>query len=81
MARIFLLLAFVVLVFLAWSYTRRRLVVSRRTGGQKRDPNAPVAMIECPQCGTHFPEDEAVLGDGRRYCSERCRNKARTARH
>ena len=35
------------------------------------------AMIECPECGAYFPEDEAVLGDGKAYCSERCRKKAR----
>ena len=34
----------------------------------------------CPQCGTHFPEDEAVLGDGVAYCSERCRKAARTGK-
>ena len=34
-------------------------------------------MIECPECGAYFPEDEAVLGDGKAYCSERCRKKAR----
>ena len=28
-------------------------------------------------CGTHFPKEEAVLGNGVAYCSEKCRGEAR----
>lgn len=73
------LLAVVVYVAIVFARSRRssdedRPVVRRST---KKDPRAPVAMIKCPECGTHFPEDEAVLGDGVAYCSERCRKAAR----
>lgn len=36
-----------------------------------------VRMVKCPVCGTHFPEDESVLGDGVAFCSEKCRKAAR----
>ena len=34
-------------------------------------------MLQCPVCGTHFPKEEAVLGNGVAYCSEKCRGEAR----
>lgn len=73
------LLAVVVYVAIVFARSRRsrddERTVVRRNG--RKDPREPVAMIECPECGTHFPEDEAVLGDGVAYCSERCRKAAR----
>ncbi len=81
MSRIVFWVLLAAAIYLAIVFAR-----SRRTSGEKRkisrksDPRAPVAMIECPQCGTHFPEDEAVLGDGVAYCSERCRKAARTGK-
>lgn len=79
MTKILFWLGVIAAAYLAWTMSRRMRRVTREEGGRKakRDPNAPVAMIECPWCGTHFPEDEAVLGDGKSYCSERCRNAAR----
>ncbi len=45
---------------------------------KKKSPKkTTVRMCECPVCKTHFPEDEAVLGSGVKYCSEACRTKAR----
>lgn len=43
-----------------------------------RDQNqTTVKMVRCPVCGAHFPENEAVLGGGVRYCSEACRRVAK----
>ena len=36
----------------------------------------PQPMLQCPVCGTHFPKEEAVLGNGVAYCSEKCRGEA-----
>ncbi len=36
-----------------------------------------IRLCGCPVCKTHFAEEEAVLGDGVKYCSEACRAKAR----
>ena len=40
----------------------------------------PRPMLQCPVCGTHFPKEEAVLGNGVAYCSEKCRGEARRSR-
>lgn len=60
-------------------YSLIRMARSGRTFGKKEkiDRHFAVRMCECPICGMHFPEDEAVLGSGVKYCSEACRSKAR----
>lgn len=78
MTKVLFWIAVVAVAYFAWMFSKRCKSVSKaEKTSQQKDPNAPTAMIECAQCGTHFPEDEAVLGDGVRYCSERCRTKAR----
>ena len=79
MSKILFWVVIAVVVYLAVVFARSRRSREERCPAvrRRRDPRAPVAMIECPQCGTHFPEDEAVLGDGVAYCSERCRKAAR----
>ncbi len=80
MSRIVFWILLAVVVYLAIVFARsRRAPQEKRKIVRKKSPREPVAMIECPQCGTHFPEDEAVLGEGVAYCSERCRRAARRA--
>lgn len=35
-----------------------------------------IKMCRCPECGTRFPETEAVMGAGDIFCSKECRDKA-----
>ena len=62
---------------------RRREAADREARREQRRAEAarkigvPVPMKTCPVCGTHFPENEAVLGEGVAYCSEKCRGAAR----
>lgn len=60
-------------------YALIRTALSARKPTKKKRSKIPfvVHMCECSVCGTHFPEDEAVLGAGVKYCSEACRAKAR----
>lgn len=79
MGRILFWVVLAVALYVAFAFARSRR--STRVGhdqkGKKAKNKFPTAMIECPECGAYFPEDEAVLGDGKAYCSERCRKKAR----
>lgn len=81
MGRILFWVVLAVVLYVAFAFARgrrsSRVNDKRRADGRSRQP---AAMIECPQCGTYFPEDEAVLGDGKAYCSERCRKKARACK-
>lgn len=60
-------------------YALFRMALGTRKPKKTKRTKIPfvVRMCECPICGTHFPEDEAVLGAGVKYCSEACRAKAR----
>lgn len=79
MGRILFWVILAVVVFAAISFARsRRSPQSDGEVGKSRKSGFPAPMIECPECGTYFPENEAVLGDGKAYCSERCRKKARS---
>lgn len=81
MSKILFFVGLIAVMYIAWTISRRSQRVERQESTRKKkSANDPVCMIECPVCGTHFPEDEAVLGDGERYCSEKCRNKARRDR-
>jgi uncharacterized protein len=37
-------------------------------------------MVRCDYCGLHVPENEALLSDGRRYCSQEHRRLDRLPR-
>lgn len=72
----FLLLAIAIYFAIVWARRNRgesKTTESARTNSRK----FPVTMISCAHCGLHFPEDEAVLGDGKKFCSEKCRKAHR----
>lgn len=71
------ILAIVLYVAFAFARGRRSSRVSNSKQQDGKKSRFMSAMIECPECGAYFPEEEAVLGDGKAYCSERCRKKAR----
>lgn len=50
---------------------------ARREAQAAAAAQTPQPMLQCPVCGTHFPKEEAVLGNGVAYCSEKCRGEAR----
>lgn len=64
--RILLLIAAIVLVFMiVRTLVRKPLGRSR----QKQPPLTSGNMVRCDYCGLHVPDNEALLFDGRRYCS------------
>ena len=81
MGRILFWVILIAAIFAAVAFARGRRNASvenqKAKSGKKSGSGFMKAMIECPECGAYFPEDEAVLEDGKAYCSERCRKKAR----
>ena len=80
MGRIVFWLGLIALIYLAIVLVRKRRVrdvaAEKKARGMTED--RVLRMIQCPVCGTHFPADEAVMGQGVRYCSEKCRSRARS---
>lgn len=80
MGRILFWVILAVLLYIAFAFARKRRSARVESDKQQDGKRSRFmsAMIECPECGAYFPEEEAVLGDGNAYCSERCRKKARS---
>lgn len=78
MGRIVFFLILVVLLVGAVIWNRRnRIRRDQREAEVLPRSQSPIPMIHCPVCGCAFPKNEAVLGDGVAYCSEKCRRAAR----
>lgn len=78
MGRIVFFLILIVLLVGAVIWNRRKRVVrSKEEIEVLPRSQAPIPMVHCPVCGCAFPKNEAVLGDGVAYCSEKCRQAAR----
>lgn len=78
MGRILFWLGLAALIYAAIVVARSKRKRSYRSELRtKQAERSSVRMLQCTVCGTHFPEDEAVLGDGRSFCSEKCRTAAR----
>jgi uncharacterized protein len=65
MARLFLILAIILLAVLLWRSLYNK--VEKRTTSRKF---AARDMIRCDYCGLHVPDDQIVRLDGRHYCSK-----------
>jgi len=70
MARLLMLVAIVVLIYL--------LVRSfRKAAPASRDDQNVENMVRCSQCGVHFPKGESFFSDGRYFCSIEHRDEYR----
>lgn len=64
-----LLVVVLALALLGW------LLFGRSRRGQRRGRDAPApsppleGMVACAHCGVHLPASEALLANGRSYCS------------
>ena len=65
---IFKILIVGVLVYIAY-----RLYIGKKNGG-KNIEEIEDTLVECPSCGTFIAKDEAILSNGRYYCSQKCLN-------
>lgn len=75
MSRLFLLLAIAIVVVLLYRGLRMR----KQTRQAAALRSAPQNMIRCEYCGTHIPQDRAVIANGHPYCCEAHRASAQSA--
>jgi len=66
MAKLLLLVLIGVVVYTLWKKAQSG---PRPASPSGRANPAPEAMLECARCGVHFPAGEAVMRDGKAYCS------------
>lgn len=39
---------------------------------KKRNEEITDTMVECPKCGTYTSKDDAILSNGKYFCSKEC---------
>ena len=39
---------------------------------QKKNEEITDTMVECPKCGTYTSKDDAILSNGKYFCSKEC---------
>ncbi len=72
---IFKILAVLVVLFLVYIVFFKK---NREESIKNKDNNEAEqitdTMVECPKCGTYVSKDEAILSNGKYYCSKECLN-------
>lgn len=68
--KIVALLAVLFLVYILF-FKKTRESETQRSGKKHNEPLEDV-MEECPTCGTYVSKKEAILSNGRYYCSKEC---------
>jgi len=65
MAKLLLIVLIGVVVYALWKKSQS----NARPAASGRANAPPEAMMQCARCGVHFPAGEAVMRDGKSYCS------------
>ena len=67
---IFKILAFLVVIFLVYILFFKK----NREANIKDKKNEEIAdtMVECPKCKTYVAKDDAILSNGKYFCSKEC---------
>ena len=66
---IFKILAFGIVVYLIYKF----FIAKKGKNGDNE--MIEDTMVACPTCGTYISKDEAILSNGKYFCSQKCLNK------
>ena len=68
---IFKILAVVAVVFLVYIVFFKK---NREESLKNKDKYEEITdtLVECPSCGTYVSKDEAILSNGKYFCSKEC---------
>lgn len=67
---IFKILAFLAVLFLVYLVFFKKARENKNQDG-KYDQITDT-LVECPKCGTYVSKDDAILSNGKYYCSKEC---------
>lgn len=71
-------IAFVVVLFLIYIVffkKNREIGTKSDKKSDKKQDTIEDIMVECPTCSTYVSKDEAILSNGKFYCSKECLGK------
>lgn len=69
--KILAVIVVLVLVYMVFFKKNRESEISRQNKEDKYDQITDT-LVECPTCGTYISKDEAILSNGKYFCSQGC---------
>ena len=68
---IFKLLALMVVIFLVYIvFFKKKRELDKKNNDKYEEITD--TLVECPKCGTYVSKDEAILSNGKYFCSSEC---------
>ncbi len=67
---IFKVIAFLAVIFLVYLVFFKKIRETKIK--DKRNEEITDTMIECPTCKTYISKDDAILSNGKYFCSKEC---------
>ncbi len=61
-----------VLIFVVVIYLVYKFFFNKKRDKTKENDQIEDVMMACPTCGTYISKDEAILSNGKYFCSEKC---------
>ena len=72
-----LLLVIGVIAIIYFMFIKQKPLASKPSKKQKKKDDAIDEMVECAHCGVYVTLNEAILSNGKYYCSRECIIKAK----
>ena len=69
---IFKFLTIVVVLFLVYIVFFKKNRESKMKDNASKYDEITDTLVECPKCGTFVSKDDAILSNGKYYCSKEC---------
>lgn len=70
---VFKFLAFVAVIFVVYIlFFKKNREANLKNKRDDKYEEITDTMVECPTCGTYVSKDEAILSNGKYYCSREC---------
>jgi len=70
---VFKLLALMAVIFLVYIvFFKKNRELNKKDKNKDKYEEITDTLVECPKCGTYVSKDEAILSNGKYFCSSEC---------
>ena len=71
-----ILLVAAVIAVVYFMFIKKKPTLAKSENEQKKEKKESSEMVECSTCGIYCSLDDAILSNGKYYCSQECVEKA-----
>ena len=69
---VFKILTLMLVIFLVYIVFFKKNRELNKKDREKKYDEITDTLVECPKCGTYVSKDDAILSNGKYYCSKEC---------